>query len=66
MVNIFKNHQIKQNLIDHYAVMVWEDTDQDNTPKHFDRLDPVPASTDNLKKARNQRRFKHVMLGNKL
>ena len=67
MVNIFKTHRIDREKVVEYSDLVWANTGfGNNTPKYFARLDPVPTSDDTLDDVRDQRKLKHVILGQKI
>ena len=66
MIDIFKSHRIDQQKVKEYSAMVWSDSMLGSTTELFDIFDPVPTSINELNTLRNNRRLKHVMLGNKV
>ena len=66
MVDIFKSNQVSQDKVKEYVELVWSDTSLGDTTKLFDHFETPPDSTNGLNTLRNNRRLKHIMLGNKL
>ena len=66
-VDIFKTNKVAREEVLEHCSLVWAATSHGNdTPKYFKRFESVPTDTAELNKARNQRRLKHVMMGNKI
>ena len=67
VVNIFNTHRIPQDKVIQYSDLVWDNTVFGNpTSNYFARFNPVPTTDDELNEYRNQRRLKHVILGQKI
>ena len=66
MVDIFQSYQIENQKVIDCVNMIWATTDHGpHTPKYYKRFSTNPADTAALNYERNQRRLKHIMLGNK-
>ena len=65
-IDFFKSYQGTEEQIKEHCDRVWADTNVANTPKYFDTFATAPANNNELTALRNQRKLKHVMMGNKL
>ena len=67
IVDIFKsNKATSEEIIDH-CNLVWSESDfGTDTPKYFRNFKTAPTNITELEAARNGRRLKHVMMGEKL
>eukprot|EP00957_Ditylum_brightwellii_P176674 13456821-Ditylum_brightwellii.AAC.1 len=61
--NIFENKNVTLKETKKYVDLVWVETDHrgadDKTPNYFKKFTTTPASSAELKDARNQRKLKH-------
>ena len=66
-IDFFKSYQGTEEQIKEHCERVWASTTYGaNTPKYFDIFATAPTNTNELTALRNQRKLKHVMMGNKL
>jgi len=69
LLDLFENKNIKKEQIKEHCDLVWANTDHASTPRYFRTFTaPTVAPTDDatLNDARNQRKLRHVMMGNKI
>ena len=67
MVDIFKSNKATSKEIQKHCNIVWDSSIFGvDTPRYFDIFDTVPIDTATLHGERNERKLKHVMMGNKL
>ena len=64
IVNIFDSHRIERNRVEHYCDLVWSNSNFGNdTPQYFTRFSTAPTNQADLDNYRQQRRLRHVMMG---
>jgi len=65
-VDFFSSYRGERAQIEEYSDLVWANTTLAITPKLFDILNPAPANNNELEDQRNQRRLRHIIMGNKI
>eukprot|EP00957_Ditylum_brightwellii_P117591 8968128-Ditylum_brightwellii.AAC.1 len=67
IVNIFEKKEVSKDILKAHVDLIWANTGHGGvageTPNYFKAM--TPADTPALNTARNQRKLKHAMLGNK-
>ena len=66
MVDFFSSFRGTRRKLQDYCDLVWASTNLTNTPRLFDIFPTAPTTTEELNDLRNQRRLRHIILGNKL
>ena len=66
MVDFFSSFQGSRRELQDHCDLVWASTTLTNTPRLFDIFQTGPTTTEELNDLRNQRRLRHIILGNKL
>ena len=67
IIDSFRSKQLTQDQVRAHSELVWSDTAYGlDTPKYFKRFSSLSISSNDLVEARNHRRLKHVMMGNKI
>ena len=66
-VNIFTLNQVTRKQVEDYCALVWFDSSfGDATPKYFQEFATSPTNIDELETLRNKVRLKHVIMGAKI
>jgi len=65
-VDFFSSYRGERAQIEEYSDLVWANTTLANTLKLFNILNPAPANNNELEDQNNQRRLRHIIMGNKI